>query len=87
MHPGTAKAQEANAGGMVMTSEEYDAAVSAIDAAMSALPSDDQLRLLALACGFALSIVGAGDRQRARDELVDQIDAASKHAVVARCDA
>jgi hypothetical protein len=34
-----------------------------------------------------LSIVSAGDRQRARDQLVEQIDAASRHAVVAQCEA
>jgi hypothetical protein len=66
-------------------SKAYDAAVDAIDKAMTALPSDDRLRILALACGFALSTVRAGDRQKARDELVNLIDETSKDAVLARC--
>jgi hypothetical protein len=70
-----------------MTTKAYDNAVSAIDTAMAALSSDDRLRLLALACGFALSTVRADDRQKARDQLVERIDAANRHAVVARCDA
>jgi hypothetical protein len=66
--------------------EEYEAAVAAIDAAMAALSSEDQLHLLAMASGFALSMVGAGERAQARDAMVELIDATSRHAVLARCD-
>jgi len=38
----------------------------------------EKLRLLALACGFSLLLVSADDRQKARDRLVELIDATSK---------
>jgi hypothetical protein len=66
---------------------DFNDAAEKIGNIIDPLRPDDKLRLLALACGFSLSLVGAGDRQKARDRLVELIDAESRHAVVARCDA
>jgi hypothetical protein len=63
----------------------FDDAVEAFDAIVSGLSTADQLRLLGAAAGFTLSLIGPGERQKARDELVELIDATSKDAVLSRC--
>jgi hypothetical protein len=66
---------------------DFNDAAEKIGKIIDPLHPDEKLRLLALACGFALSLVSAGDRKKARDRLVALIDETSWDAVLSRCDA
>jgi hypothetical protein len=69
-----------------MPTMNFDDAAEAIDAIIDNLKPADQLRMLGVASGFALSLVDAADRAQARDRLVELIDHTSRDAVLSRCD-
>jgi hypothetical protein len=51
----------------------FNEAAEAIGDIIEKLPPSEKVPLLGMAAGFALSLVGAGDRQHARDRLGSRV--------------